>query len=65
MLRLIRGGTLIDCTGGAPVENAAVLLDGEKIVKVGTVGDVQVTTNEVETFDATGMTIMPGIIDSR
>jgi imidazolonepropionase-like amidohydrolase len=65
MLKLIKGGTLIDCTGAPPLENAAILLDGDKIAKVGTVDAVQVSTDDVEVYDATGKTIMPGLIDAH
>lgn len=63
MLKLIKGGTLIDCTGAAPLRNASVLIDGDKIVAIGPAASVQVTTLDVEVFDATGKTIMPGMID--
>jgi len=64
MLKLIKGGTLIDCTGKDPVNDAQVLIDGEKIVKVGTADSIRVT-RDVQVFDATGWTIMPGLIDSH
>jgi imidazolonepropionase-like amidohydrolase len=65
MLKLLKGGTLIDCTGKPPVKNAAILVDGEKIVRVGTVGDVDVTTSDVEVYDTTGKYMIPGLIDAH
>jgi len=65
MLKLIKGGTLIDCTGKDPVKDAAVLIEGDKIVKVGTTATVTVNTQDVEIFDATGKTILPGLIDAH
>jgi imidazolonepropionase-like amidohydrolase len=66
MLKLIKGGMLIDCTGKAPVANGAVLVDGDKIVRAGEESYVaQGVSGEVQVYDATGMTIMPGLIDAH
>ena len=63
MLKLIKGGTLLDCTGSAPKQNFSVLIDGDKIVALGPEESVRVTTDDVSVFDASNMTIMPGLID--
>lgn len=65
MLKLIRGATLIDCTGAGPVPDSAVLVDGDKIVRVGKAEAVCVTTQDVQVFDACGLTLIPGLIDSH
>jgi len=61
-LKLIKGGTLIDGTGSAPKENSNVLIEGSIIKAAGK--DID-TPSEAEIIDATGMTIMPGLIDSH
>ena len=58
----IVGGTLIDGHGGAPAHRAVVLVDGARIVAVGT-RDVLEIPDGAELIDASGMTILPGLID--
>ena len=63
---LVSNGVLLDCTGSAPKKNAAVLVDGNRIAKVGTAGEVKAFADregDYETIDARGQTIMPGIVD--
>jgi imidazolonepropionase-like amidohydrolase len=60
--KLIRGGTLIDGTGGAPKENSDILIEDSIIKAVGKGID---SPSETEITDATGMTVMPGLIDSH
>ncbi|MBT3362383.1 MAG: amidohydrolase family protein [Chloroflexi bacterium] len=59
---LIKGGTLIDGTGAAPIKNADVLIEGNSIKSVG--NNIQ-TPAGVEVIAAKGKTIMPGLIDSH
>ena len=63
---LIRGGTLIDGTGNAAVQNANVLIDGNRISRVWT-GDPtsEDTPTGTEVIDARGKFIIPGLIDSH
>jgi len=60
--KLIRGGTLIDGTGSAPKENANILIEDSIIQASGKDIDIP---SEAEIIDATGMTVMPGLIDSH
>jgi len=60
--KLIKGGTLIDGTGSDPIVNANVLIEGSTIKAVGKSIDIPPGT---ETIDATGMTVMPGLIDAH
>jgi imidazolonepropionase-like amidohydrolase len=53
---------LIDGTGAAAVADSTVLIDGERIVEVGPRAAVTVPS-DAEVVDATGMTVMPGLID--
>lgn len=59
---VIKGGTLIDGTGGQPIENATILVEGGKISAVG--GKVKVPP-DAKVIVATGKFIIPGLIDSR
>jgi N-acyl-D-aspartate/D-glutamate deacylase len=57
---LIRGGTLVDGTGGAP-RRADVGIKGDRIHWVGDASATRVVA--ARTIDATGLTIAPGFID--
>ena len=59
---LLRGGTVIDGTGGPPQPQTDVLLDGDCIVAVG--ADA-VAGPETATVDVSGLTVMPGLIDAH
>ena len=54
---VIRGGTVVDGTGGAPYR-ADVAIDGDRITIVGTV-----TAKGREEIDATGRIVTPGFVD--
>lgn len=60
---LITGGRLIDGTGAAP-RAADVLLRDDAIVAVGDPGTVTAATDATK-IDATGKTVMPGLIDAH
>lgn len=60
----ISGGMLIDGRGGAPLQRSVVLIDGKKIVAVGTVDTLKVPAG-VRVIDATGQTVMGGLTDSH
>ncbi|MCH9011207.1 MAG: amidohydrolase family protein, partial [Chloroflexi bacterium] len=62
--KLIKAGRLLDCAGGPPVVDGAVLVDGDVISAVGRAGEVRAPEGaEVEVFDYPGRTIMPGMVD--
>ncbi|MCI0797343.1 MAG: amidohydrolase family protein [Chloroflexi bacterium] len=62
-MKIITGATLIDGTGRPPIIDSAVLVsDGGRIEAVGHRQEVIVPPN-VEDIDATGMTLLPGLID--
>ena len=56
------GGRLIDGTRGAPTEQAVVVIEGERISKVGKSGGVGVPPG-AQVIDVRGKTIMPGLIN--
>ncbi len=58
----IVGGRVIDGYGGPPIENGVVLVEGERITRVGREGDVAIPQG-AQVVDANGMTVMPGLID--
>lgn len=64
--KVIKNGTLIDGTGAKPFENAVVVVEGSRITGVGRQGQVHLPQGPgVEVVDASGMTVMPGLIDGH
>jgi len=53
---------VIDGTGKSPLKDAVVLIDGEKITRVGPAGAV-VIPPDAQVIDALDRTVMPGMID--
>lgn len=60
----IVGGLLIDGTGAPGRHDQVVLIEGERITKVGAMGSVTIPDG-AEVIDAAGMTVMPGLINSN
>ena len=58
---LVRGGTIHTATG-APIDNGSVLIQGGKIVSVGT--NVSAPAG-ARIIDATGKTVIPGMVDNH
>src|SRR5262252_1368054 len=56
------GGTLLDGTGGTPLRNSVVLINRERIEKVGTVASVPVPAG-YDRVSTEGMTVLPGLWD--
>jgi imidazolonepropionase-like amidohydrolase len=56
------GGTLIDATGGRPIRNSVVLIDGERITRVGTVASTPVPAG-YQVISTEGMSVLPGLWD--
>ena len=61
-LFVLRGGTLIDGTGAAPVANAALVMQGDRIVDAGPASRVTVPAG-ARAIDVAGLYIVPGLID--
>src|SRR3989454_4840989 len=63
---LVRGGTLIDGTGGAPIANARILITDGTIARVWS-GDTGAPALPAGTqiIEADGKFIIPGLIDSH
>jgi imidazolonepropionase-like amidohydrolase len=61
---VIQGGTLIDATGRPPLEDAVIVIEGNRFKAVGKRGEVAVPTGS-RIIDAKGKTILPGLIDGH
>jgi imidazolonepropionase-like amidohydrolase len=63
-MKVLRGGSVIDGTGAAPVKGAAVVIRDGRIAEVTTraMGDWPA---EAEIIDVAGMTVLPGLIDTH
>src|SRR5690606_10938856 len=64
---LISGGTVIDATGAPAQPDTSVLLRDDEILAVGAEADRLAAEPDVdvEVIDATGKTVMPGLIDAH
>lgn len=56
------GGRLIDGFGGPPLANSVILVDGERITAVGTVGSLAIPP-DAEVISTEGMSVLPGLWD--
>lgn len=61
-IKALVGGTLIDGFGSTPIKNSVVLIEGEKIMAVGTVDSMEIPDN-AEVISTEGMTVLPGLWD--
>lgn len=60
---VLKGGTLIDGTGAAPIPNAVLVLQGNRILDVGPAASVRLPAKVDTTFDVSGSWVIPGLID--
>jgi imidazolonepropionase-like amidohydrolase len=61
---VIQGGTLIDGTGRAPIDNSVIVIEGDRFKAVGRTGEVAIPAG-AQIIDARGKTVMPGFIDGH
>ena len=61
-LIVIEGATLIDGTGAPASQHSAVVISGDSILRVGSVGDFRYPAS-AEVVDGSGMFIVPGFVD--
>ena len=59
-MTVLRAGTLIDGTGAAPVRDVSVVLHDGRIESITTGATGSTTSTDI---DASGMTVLPGLID--
>jgi len=60
----IVGATLIDGSGGPPLNNSVVIIQGDSIVRVGKQSSIKIPS-DARTIDGRGLVISPGFIDSH
>jgi imidazolonepropionase-like amidohydrolase len=60
-MTILRAGTLIDGTGAAPVRDVSVVVRDGKIETISANGAVPASRDDI--IDASGMTVLPGLID--
>ncbi|MEQ8302868.1 MAG: amidohydrolase family protein [Cyclobacteriaceae bacterium] len=63
-IKALVGGTLIDGFGGKPIRNSVVIVQGKKILKVGTVNDTPIPAG-AEVISTEGMSVLPGLWESH
>ena len=61
---VLSGGTVIDGYGNAPIPDGIVVIDGERILAVGGVGQVFIPEG-AEVVSTEGMTVLPGLWDMQ
>jgi len=59
---VLRGGTLIDGTGRAPLRDATIVIEDGRVEAL-TTGAAATWPSSAEVLDVSGMTILPGLID--
>src|SRR2546429_600609 len=64
MMRVLTGGTLTDGTGATPVADAAVVIEGDRIIAAGPRGSTAWPA-DAEVLDVRGRTVIPGLIDAH
>ena len=61
---LIKGSLLIDGNGGEPVRNAAILVQGDTIISIGTTESIAPPeSGSFKEFNYEGKSILPGLVD--
>jgi hypothetical protein len=63
-LLVIQGGTLIDGTGRPPIEDAVIVVEGDRIKTIGKRGEVTAPRG-ARVIDVKGKTLLPGFIDGH
>ena len=63
----ITGGRLLTCEDTSVVDDGVVVADGDRIAWVGPVEALppEYASEEFEVIDASGMTVMPGLVDGH
>lgn len=61
-IKALVGGTLIDGYGSKPIRNSVILIEGEKILAVGTIDNLNIPQG-AEIISTEGMSVLPGLWD--
>ena len=56
------GGTVVDLEGKAPIENAVIVVEGERIAAIGKAGNVKIPDG-AEQIDTSGTWLIPGLMN--
>ena len=59
---VLKGGTLIDGTGGPPLPEAVIIIQGNRIKTIARMGEAELPP-DAKVVDCSGKTILPGLID--
>ncbi len=59
---VLAGGTLIDGLGGPPLRDSLIVIEGERIVRIGEMGRTLIPAG-AERISTEGMTVLPGLWD--
>ncbi|MGH9346367.1 MAG: amidohydrolase family protein [Vicinamibacterales bacterium] len=63
--RVLVGARLVDGTGGTPIDNAVIVVRGDRISQVTTMSEPGTIRADAERVDVRGRTIMPGFINAH
>ena len=63
-MHVLLGATLIDGTGAPPVQDAAVVIDGQRIIAAGA-RESTPWRADAHVIDISGLTLLPGLIDTH
>jgi imidazolonepropionase-like amidohydrolase len=61
-LRALVGGMLVDGSGGPPLADSVILIDGDRIMAVGQLGTISIPAL-AEVISTEGLTVLPGLWD--
>lgn len=62
--KVLRVGLLIDGSGGEPIKDAVIVIEGKRIQAVGKSGEVKLPSG-AETIQLGNKTVIPGLVDSH
>lgn len=63
--RVFVGARLVDGTGAAPIDNAVIVVRGDRIAQVSTMSEPGTIRADAERIDVRGRTIMPGFVNAH
>lgn len=61
-IKAIRGATLFDGTGRAPLKQSVIVIEGDRIKRVGPAKEIKIPT-AAQVIEATGKFVIPGLAD--
>lgn len=61
-VKALVGATVVDLQGGAPLRNAVVLIDADRITAIGSADAIPITA-EAEVIDVSGTWLIPGLMN--